>query len=57
MDILFLLLAFSIKTLCQTGVFLRARSNIVKIKRNFVDISTTADLPLLQLECVLTFLW
>ena len=34
-----------------------ARSNIVKIKRNFVDISTTADLTLLQLECVLTFLW
>ena len=37
-----ILLAFSIKTLCQTGVF---------------DVSTTADLTLLQLECVLTFLW
>ena len=57
MDILFLLLAFSIKTLCQTGAFYMARLNIVKIKQNFVDISTTADLTLLQLECVLTFLW
>ena len=42
----------SIKTVC----FNMARSTIVKILRNFFD-SSTADLTLLQLECVLTFLW
>ena len=58
-DLLFLLLAFLSSHYAKQAnrCFLMARSNIVRIKRNFVDISTTADLTLLQLECVLTFLW